>query len=177
MSGDKDWLVAESGLPPIISVVGTSNVGKTTLILKLIAELKRRGYRVATLKHDVHGFEMDQPGKDSWRHAQAGSDVVFLASPRKLAMVRALDRELSIDEIARFAVDVDILLTEGYKRADKPKIEVSRRAKGAGLVSDPKDLVAVATDHPIALDVPQFDLDDAAGLVDLIEKRFLHPGS
>jgi molybdopterin-guanine dinucleotide biosynthesis adapter protein len=169
--------VAEPSLPPIISVVGTSKVGKTTLMLKLIVELKRRGYRVATLKHDVHGFEMDQPGKDSWRHAQAGSDVVFLASPRKLAMIRSLDRELSIDEIARFAGGVDILLTEGYKRGDKPKIEVSRQARGAELVSDPKDLVALATDHPIALDVPQFGLDDAVGLVDLIEGRFLHPST
>jgi molybdopterin-guanine dinucleotide biosynthesis adapter protein len=167
--------VAEPSLPPIISVVGTSKVGKTTLMLKLIAELKRRGYRVATLKHDVHGFEMDQPGKDSWRHAQAGSDVVFLASPHKLAMLRSLDRELSIDEIAQFAVGVDILLTEGYKRADKPKIEVSRQARGADLVSDPNDLVALATDHPIALDVPQFGLDDDVGLVDLIERRFLRP--
>jgi molybdopterin-guanine dinucleotide biosynthesis adapter protein len=167
--------VANAGLPPIVSIVGTSNVGKTTLVVKLIAELKRRGYRVATLKHDAHGFELDQPGKDSWRHAEAGSDIVFLASPQKLAMIRTLDRELSIDEIAQFAQGVDILLTEGYKRGNKPKIEVSRQERGVTLVSDPKDLVAIATDHPIALDVPQFGLEDIREITDLIEKRFLRP--
>jgi molybdopterin-guanine dinucleotide biosynthesis adapter protein len=167
--------VANAGLPPIVSIVGTSNVGKTTLVVKLIIELKRRGYRVATLKHDAHGFELDQPGKDSWRHSQAGSDIVFLASPQKLAMIRMVERELTIDEIAEFAQDVDILLTEGYKSGNKPKIEVSRQEKGVTLVSDPKDLVAIATDHPIALDVPQFDLEDVRGITDLIEKQFLRP--
>ncbi len=159
--------------PPIVSVVGKSDTGKTTLMVKLIAELKRRGYRVATIKHDVHSFDIDTPGKDSWRHAAAGSDVVFISSPQKLAMVRRLDCEWSIDEIASLCVDVDIVLTEGYKREDKQKIEVSRKEKGIDLLCDSKELMAIAADQLFEVDVPQFSLDDAEGLVDLLEKSLL----
>lgn len=159
--------------PPIVSVVGVSNVGKTTLMVKVIRELKRRGYRVATLKHDVHGFQMDTPGKDSWKHAEAGSDCVVVASPNRLAMIRRLDRELTVDEIVATLPDVDIVLTEGYKRGDKPKIEVSRAAKGATLLCSEDELIALATDQPHDVRVPQFDLDDAAGIVDLLERLYL----
>jgi len=158
---------------PIISVVGKSGVGKTTFLEKLIAELKRRGYRVGTIKHDVHDFEIDRPGKDSWRLAQAGSDSVVIASPQKLALIKRLDGEMTLREIAAFLDDVDIILTEGYKRGDAPKIEVSRRERGGELLCGPDELVAVVTDQPLALDVPQFGLDDASGVVDLLEERFL----
>lgn len=158
---------------PMISVVGKSDTGKTTLLVKLVAELKRRGYRVATVKHDTHGFEVDQPGKDSWRHAQAGSDVVVISGPNRLALIEKRQREATLDEIAGRVGNVDIILTEGYKRGDKPKIEVSRREKGSELLCTEDELIAIATDQPFAMNVPQFDLDDAAGLVDLIEERFL----
>ncbi len=161
---------------PVISVVGKSGVGKTTLLEKLIAELKRRGYRVATVKHDAHGFDIDHPGKDTWRHARAGSDHVVLASPNRIAHIRRLDRELTLPEIVAAIHDVDIILTEGYKRGPAPKIEVSRAEQGRELVCSPEELVAIATDQPYDLDVPQFDLDDAAGLADLIEARFLRGG-
>ena len=160
-------------LPPVVSVVGKSNVGKTTLMVRLIAELKRRGYRVATVKHDVHGFDVDTPGKDSWKHAQAGSDCVVIASPQKLAMVRNLERELTIDEIVATLPEVDIVLTEGYKRGDKPKIEVSRKEKGEQLLCTADELIAIATDQPYDIPVPQFDLDDAVGLVDRLEEMYL----
>ena len=114
---------------PIISVVGKSGVGKTTFLEKLIAELKRRGYRVAAIKHDVHGFEIDRPGKDSWRLAQAGSDSVVIASPQRLALIKRLDGEMAPGEIAALLAEVDIILTEGYKRGDAPKIE-SRVGRG-----------------------------------------------
>lgn len=159
--------------PPVISVVGISNVGKTTLMVKLIRELKRRGYRVATIKHDVHGFQMDTPGKDSWKHAEAGSDCVVVASPNGLAMIRRLDRELTLDEIVATLPDVDIVLTEGYKRGDKPKIEVSRAAKGTTLLCTEEELIALATDQKHDVRVPQFDLDDAEGIVDLLERLYL----
>jgi len=141
---------------PIISVVGKSQVGKTTLLEKLIAELKRRGYRVGTIKHDTHGFEIDKPGKDSWRHAQAGSDAVLISSPEKVAMG-----------------GVDLVLTEGYKSGDKPKIEVSRQARGQELLCQEEELLALVTDQPFDLDVPQFEHGDVAGLADLIEKECL----
>jgi len=160
---------------PLISIVGRSGTGKTTLVERLLGELKARGYRLATIKHDTHTFEIDQPGKDSWRHAQAGSDVVVIAGPDRLAIIRRLEREWSLEEVAAQIEDVDLIITEGYKRGAQPKIEVSRRERGRGLVSNVEELVAVATDEPYPeLVVPQFRLDDAAGLADLIEKTFLH---
>lgn len=158
---------------PIISVVGKSEVGKTTFLEKLIAELKRRGYRVATVKHDVHGFDIDRPGKDSWRLAQAGSDSVVIASPQKLALIKHLDRELTLSEIAVLLDDVDIILTEGYKRGDAPKIEVSRRERGEELLCTAEELVAIVSDQPFGLGVPEFGLDDSVGVADLLEARFL----
>jgi molybdopterin-guanine dinucleotide biosynthesis protein B len=159
--------------PPVVSIVGTSNAGKTTLIVKLIRELKRRGYKVATIKHDVHGFDMDTPGKDSWKHAEAGSDCVVVSSPQKLATIRKLARELTVDEIVATLPDVDLVLTEGYKRGDKPKIEVSRKEKGSQLLCGLEELIAVATDQVHDIPVPQFGLDDASGLVDLLERLYL----
>lgn len=158
---------------PIISIVGKSEVGKTTLLEKLIAELKRRGYRVGTIKHDTHGFEIDEPGKDSWRHAQAGSDAVLISSPEKLALIKRLDRERTIDELLAYLGDVDLVLTEGYKSGDRPKIEVSRQARGKELLCHEEELLALVTDQPFDLDVPQFAFEDVAELADLIEERFL----
>ncbi len=158
---------------PIVSVVGLSGVGKTTALERLIAELKRRGYRVGTVKHDTHGFEMDKPGKDSWRHAQAGSDAVVVSGPRKMALIRRVEQEMPLDEIVPLMGDVDMVLTEGYKQGDKPKIEVTRLERGADLLCDAAELIALMTDHPVAMPVPQFDLDDAAGVVDLLERRYL----
>jgi molybdopterin-guanine dinucleotide biosynthesis protein B len=158
---------------PIISVVGKSGVGKTTFLEKLIVELKRRGRRVATIKHDVHGFEIDQPGKDSWRLAQAGSDSVVIASSQRLALIKRLNKEMPLGEIAALLTDVDIILTEGYKRGDAPKIEVSRRERGGELLCAPHELVAIVADQPFDLDVPRFDLEDARGVVDLLERGFL----
>ncbi len=163
--------------PPVVSVVGRSNVGKTTFLEKLIAELKRRGYRVATVKHDVHGFELDRPGKDTWRHAQAGSDLVVIASPDRLAMIARTSGEMGLDDIvARLPVEVDIVLTEGYKRGDKPKIEVSRAACGQALLCGEAELLAVVSDQAFAgLAVPRYGLDDARGVADLLVAGGLLP--
>ncbi|GAI18522.1 unnamed protein product, partial [marine sediment metagenome] len=112
---------------PVISVVGRSNVGKTTFLERVVKELKDRGYLVAVVKHDTHGFEIDRPGKDSWRMTQAGCDVVVLSSADKMAMIRKPRQELTLDQLEALVTDgVDIILTEGYKSADKPKIEVLR---------------------------------------------------
>lgn len=160
---------------PVISVVGKSDAGKTTLLIKLLPELKRRGYRVATIKHDTHGFDIDRPGKDTWRHAEAGADVVVISSPAKVAFIEKVAAELPLDAIAGRIQNVDLIITEGYKRGDKPKIEVHRAEVGGELLCTADELLAVATDEPLAIDAPCYDLDDAAGLVDLIEARILAP--
>jgi molybdopterin-guanine dinucleotide biosynthesis adapter protein len=159
---------------PIISVIGKSKSGKTTFIEKVIKELKARGYRVATVKHHSHpGFEIDIPGKDTWRHAQAGSDQVFISAPDQIASIRKLERELSLDEIVAEIKHMDIILTEGYKSAGKPAVEIVRAERGTNLVGSVNQLIAIATDTSLVVDVPQFDLNDAVGIVDWIETRFL----
>lgn len=155
---------------PVISVVGLSGVGKTTALERIIGELKRRGYRVGTVKHDTHGFDVDRPGKDSWRHAQAGSDVVVISGPQKLALVRQLSGEMPLDDVVELMSDVDIVITEGYKRGDKPKIEVTRAERGRELLCRAEELIALMTDYPVDMPVPQFALDDAGGVVDLLEE-------
>jgi molybdopterin-guanine dinucleotide biosynthesis protein B len=165
-------------LIPIICVVGRSKVGKTTFLEKLIPALKQRGYRVATIKHHAHsGFEIDQRGKDTWRHAQAGSDYVVIAAPDKVASIRRVDREPTLDEIAATISNVDIILTEGYKRSEKPKVEIVRTAHSREPICTPQELLALVSDVAVPFDVPRFDLDDVAGLADLIEARFLRPPS
>jgi molybdopterin-guanine dinucleotide biosynthesis protein B len=161
---------------PILSIVGKSESGKTTLLEKLIPELKRRRFRIATIKHHFHpGFEIDHPGKDTWRHARAGSDQVIIASPDKIASIKRLDRELSLDEIVSQIRDVDIIFTEGYKRAGKPAIEVIRANNGLELICEPEQLIAIASDTPLDMNIPQFEINDAPGIVDFIANRFLLP--
>ncbi len=158
-------------MPPIVSVVGRSDAGKTTFLEKLIPALKARGLRVAVVKHDSHGFEMDRPGKDTWRLRQAGADATMISSPRQMALIRTgLEREMSLDDLADLVGDsVDLVLTEGYKSGDKRKIEVSRRAVADGeLLCGPGELLAVVADGPRPVDVPQFALDDAEGVADLL---------
>jgi molybdopterin-guanine dinucleotide biosynthesis protein B len=159
---------------PIVSVVGKSGAGKTTFLEGLIREIKRRGYRLAVVKHDTHGFEIDKPGKDTWRMAQAGTDVVVISSPEKMAMIKKTGRDLPLDEIAQYiGDDVDLILSEGYKREDKPKIEVSRSEVSRELLCTADELLALATDQAFDMDVPQFALDDIVGLVDLLERQVL----
>ena len=161
------------GRVPVISVVGKSGVGKTTALVRIIHEIKQRGYRVGTVKHDTHGFEMDKPGKDSWRHAQAGSDAVVVSGPSKVALIRKMDHEMPLDEIVELMGDVDLVITEGYKRGNKPKIEISRLERGRELLCHPEELIGLMVDYPLEVPVPTFDLDDAAGIVDLLERLYL----
>jgi molybdopterin-guanine dinucleotide biosynthesis protein B len=160
---------------PVVSIVGKGDSGKTTFLEKLIRELTARGFRVATVKHHVHDFDIDVPGKDSWRHAQAGAAVTLVSSPDKLGMVRRMDHEATLDELLELARGVDILLTEGYRRAGDTRIEVSRKERSSEMVCDPAELLALATDNTDldVGDLPVFGLDDADGIADLIEARFL----
>ena len=158
---------------PVISIVGgKSNSGKTTLLEKIIREAKSRNWRVAILKHDVHGFEMDQPGKDTWRHAQAGADVVAISSPQKIAILEKVDHDQPIEEVLARIQGVDVIFTEGYKHENKPKIEVFRSAVHQELFSKPEELMAIVSDVSFDNGIPCFGLDDAPGICDLIEEMF-----
>ncbi|MCL2124609.1 MAG: molybdopterin-guanine dinucleotide biosynthesis protein B [Oscillospiraceae bacterium] len=155
---------------PIFSIVAFSGTGKTTLLEKLITELKSRGMRVAVVKHDAHEFDIDHIGKDSWRFTQAGADISAIISGSKAAIME--NRPMSIDALLGKISDVDIILAEGYKSGDWPKIAVQRAATGKPLPVPAEECLAIVTD--VLLDgefpqsVPRFGLDDVIGLVDLI---------
>lgn len=160
---------------PIISIVGASNSGKTTFLERLIPELNARGYRVGVVKHDTHGFEMDREGKDTWRLRKAGAGVIAISSPDQFASIRRTDGEMSLEEIAsRFFWTEDILITEGFKRARFPKIEVFRSAlEPMPICSTADNLIALVTDDAIDAQVPKFSFADWGGVADLVENRYL----
>ncbi|PLX87410.1 MAG: molybdopterin-guanine dinucleotide biosynthesis protein B [Desulfuromonas sp.] len=165
--------MGEVSAPPAISFVARSGTGKTTLVTALISELKTRGYRVGAIKHDAHRFEIDHPGKDSYRFTASGADSMLISSDSKLAFVRQHRQPPDIGElIERYFKDVDLILVEGFKRVGLPKIEVYRQERNSSLLCrgehhDP-DLLAVATDIELQIDVPQFDLNNPAAIVDFL---------
>jgi len=162
-------------MPPIVSVIGNSESGKTNLIEKLIQELKSRGYRVATIKHIPQGVNFDEPGKDSWRHIQAGSEATAVSSPDKIVLIKPVTKDPTLDETAHLlGEDYDIILTEGFKHGNAPKIEVHRKDAGP-LLKDIKKLIGIVTDEPLDTKARQFSFDDVNSLVDLLEKGFIKP--
>jgi molybdopterin-guanine dinucleotide biosynthesis protein MobB len=162
----------------MVAFVAKSNTGKTTLLEKLIKELKERGYRVGAVKHDAHQFDIDHPGKDSHRLTAAGADSMVITSGAQLALVKKHAASPPLEElIATYFFDVDIVLTEGFKMSPVPKIELHRKERSSTLICrgeqhDPL-LIAVASDEPLELDVPVLDLNDAGAIADFVEQRFL----
>ena len=160
-------------MTPILCIAGRSQTGKTTLIEKLIPVLKNRGYRIGTIKHSHHIFEMDKTGKDSWRHKDAGAETVIIASPGKIAMVKS-DHEGTLDSLVNYFSDMDLVITEGYKGEAKPKIEVVRAARHQqALLADDANLIAIVTDVDMSAEVPVFGMEDIDQLADFIEKNIL----
>lgn len=160
-------------LPPVVPIVGYSGSGKTTVLIKLIAELTRRGFRVGTIKHHSHDFEMDVPGKDTWRHKQSGAVTTLISSPRRIGLVRDVATEMELEELLPLIRGVDVIIVEGYKRVKRPKIEVFR----ADVSEEPacrKDanLVALISDTPLDLGVPRFSPHDTLAVTDFIVTRF-----
>lgn len=160
---------ANGGRPPVLCVAGTSGTGKTTLIEGLVRELVARGYRIGTVKHCPHDISVDAPGKDSWRHAEAGAAVAAVDAPGKLAVFRAVEYEMTLSDIVGHMTGVDLVLAEGYKHEPYPKLVVGA---DPALLAGIEGVVAVVgrEAHP---DVPVFAPNDYTGLADFIEERLL----
>jgi molybdopterin-guanine dinucleotide biosynthesis protein B len=160
-------------MPVIVSIVGRSESGKTTLIEKLIPELESRGYRVATIKHAPQGMRLDDSDKDSWRHIEAGSRATVISSPGKVVLIKPVSEGTALKDLSRLLGEgYDIILTEGFKSDSAPKIEVHRKDIGPPL-EDLSKLVAIATDEPLDTQARQFSLDDIKGLTNLVEGNLL----
>jgi molybdopterin-guanine dinucleotide biosynthesis adapter protein len=160
-------------LPPVVPIVGYSGSGKTTVLEKLIAELTRRGYRVGTIKHHSHDFEMDVPGKDTWRHKQSGAVTTLISAPNRIGMVRDVTTEMRLEELLPLICGVDIIVVEGYKQVKRPKIEVFRTdiSKEPACRRD-ENLVALISDTPIDLGVPRFSPHNTPAVADFIVTYF-----
>lgn len=164
----------------VISIVASkSNTGKTTLIEKLIKIFKEKNYSVGVLKHDVHKLDIDKKGKDSYRFTQAGADNVIISSPEKLAMIKTLKQELEIEEILKYFGSLDIVLIEGFKNNNYPKIEVHRRDSDNKLLCEDSNLnistfIAVASDEELDINVPILDLNDVNSIANFIEDKYIN---
>jgi len=158
---------------PILCVVGRSNSGKTTLIERLIPELVQAGYRVATVKHAGHGFDLDTEGKDSWRHKRAGASTVIVLARGSLAMFSDVSEQIKVEEIRDRYLDheIDLIIAEGWKSDDYPKIVVVRDQLGEVQVS-PQGLLAVVSNEPVDVPVPRLHPDDVQALSALIIRHF-----
>jgi molybdopterin-guanine dinucleotide biosynthesis protein B len=162
-------------MPPVVSIVGRSGSGKTTHLEKLIVELTSRGYRIATIKHAAGGISYSDTDKDSGRHIQAGSEVTIVSTPNKAMLVRPVTQELGLSELIRMlGEDYDLILTEGFKHGDAPKIEVQRREVGAPL-SEVTKIIARVTDEPQENKIRQFSFAEVKELADLLENGFIRP--
>lgn len=158
----------------VVNVIGKgSNVGKTILMEGLISELKDRGLTVSTIKHDVHGFDMDKKGKDTYRHREAGAETVVISSKNRFAMIRELDEEIHLEDIIKMVSDKDVVLVEGYKKSNLRKIEVYREGVSEKIITPKDKLIAIAsnTSHIDFNDVPIVKKDNYKTLADLIEKE------
>lgn len=163
----------------VLSFVAKSGTGKTTLLEKVVTELKQRGYRIGVIKHDAHQFDIDHPGKDSYRLTAAGADTMLISSPEKLALVKKHPASPPVEELlSTYFYDVDLVLTEGFKKSSLPKIEVHRKERSATLLCRGEQydstLIAVASDEALELDVPVLDLNSPVQVADFIEKRIIH---
>ncbi|MDK0546559.1 molybdopterin-guanine dinucleotide biosynthesis protein B [Clostridium perfringens] len=137
----------------IVNVVAScSNTGKTVLIEGLIKELKNRGYTVATIKHDVHGFDIDKEGKDTWRHRKAGAEAVIISSKERMALIREVQEEVPLEELIKQVEDFDFIIIEGYKKSKYRKLEVYRQGISNKIITSKEKLIGVASDVSLSLE-------------------------
>jgi molybdopterin-guanine dinucleotide biosynthesis protein B len=154
-------------------VAASSNSGKTTLIEKVVRILKARGLRVAVIKHASAGFDLDKPGKDSWRFQQAGADEVILVGPDRMALMKKIKQEPSPQELEKMVPDADIIIHEGFKKAAVNKIEVFRHGISGDqpLCMNNASYLALVSDKPFDVSIPRFDLNDANGVAEFLVKK------
>jgi len=156
----------------VFGIAGYKNSGKTTLVVELVAELGARGLRVATVKHAHHEFDIDQPGKDSYRHRDAGAEEVIVASRRRWAHIRELGDggEPPLGELLAHLGEVDLVLVEGYKHGDHPRLEVRRAGQDQPLLAaESESIRAVVSDERVeGLSVPLLDRADVSAIADFI---------
>jgi len=166
-------------IPPLIGIVGTSKVGKTTLIERLIPILKEKGIAVAVIKHHPHDFDIDIPGKDTHRLKAAGAKTTVISSPKKIAIVSDVKKEFLPNEIvSRFVDGVDLVIVEGYKKEKIPKIEIFRHKKDKNPVcADDAYLIAFVTDSCFKTDKPVFLLDEVQKIAEFIMNFISKNGS
>jgi len=162
--------------PPVVAFVGRSGAGKTTLIVKLIAELHDRGFRVGSIKHSHHitATAMDVEGKDSWRHKKAGAERTLLIGPEQLQLV-ANHTSRSLAELAgRYMNGLQLVLVEGFKDSPGDKIEVVRAERATLPLLRPENgLIALASDIPVDMGIPRFELDDPTPIADFLVAHYL----
>ena len=161
-------------LIPVLSVIGRPNTGKTTLLEKLIPQLTSRSVRVGTIKHHAGDFEIDREGKDSYRHKRAGANVSMITAPKKIGLVADVARELTLSELVKLYMhNIDLVITEGYKREHTPKLEVYVYQKGLDpLANQDPDVAAIVADRMIDAHVPVFLRDDPEVITDFILTKF-----
>ena len=154
----------------IVNVVARcSNTGKTVLIEGLIKELKNRGYTVATIKHDVHGFDIDKEGKDTWRHRKAGAEAVIISSKERMALIREVQEEIPLEELIKQVEDFDFIIIEGYKKSKYRKLEVYRQGISNKIITPKEKLIGVASDVSLSLEgIRVVDLNNYEEIANLV---------
>ncbi len=154
----------------IVNVVSScSNTGKTVLIEGLIKEIKNRGYTVATIKHDVHGFDIDKEGKDTWRHRKAGAEAVIISSRERMALIREVQEELPLEELIKQVEEFDFIIIEGYKKSKYRKLEVYRQGISKKIITPKEQLIGVASDVNLSLEgVRVVDLNNYEEIANLV---------
>ena len=154
----------------IVNVVAScSNTGKTVLIEGLIKELKNRGYTVATIKHDVHGFDIDKEGKDTWRHRKAGAEAVIISSKERMALIREVQEEFPLEELIKQVEDFDFIIVEGYKKSKYRKLEVYRQGISNKIITPKEKLIGVASDVSLSLEgIRVVDLNNYEEIANLV---------
>jgi len=160
---------------PVVSFVGKKKTGKTTVLVRVVAELVARGYRVAVIKHDMHGFDADVPGRDTYRLRQAGATVTGISSPDKQMWIVITNHEPELRGlIGKVDEPVDLIITEGFKRQASPKIEVARRERSEQLICEENELLGIVSDMTFPSHrVPQLSVGDTSGICDLLEATVL----